>query len=724
MNENLSKLSRIAFRPGVIIRNIRYWVVAALVSSIALLAAYQVPYTYSVDLGNPIDARFLAGFQEIEADPGLNFRWTTANSSVSFPGIVQNQNYQLSIRLAAGPRPSDAPSPEVTILANGAMLKALEVRKGLRTIVMNISPQMVGRGPDLLVNISSQTFVPSKTIPSSTDDRNLGVIIDHIELAPTGAPIGSIALPPLNQWLGWLLAAWLWLALIIRTGWAPNSVARFVILVTGVLVFALGLVVARPWVTMVVWYACATLAFACIAARPFANWIAEFKATRRIPFGFIHTLGISDSRVRLIAELVIILVLSINYLTSVVLPLRYQVLGDFYVYYAGANVWLNSGNPYDQNQLQMFNQARHILDGQIGPFTSPPSALLFFAPFAVLPLADAKAAWLIFGFVLLAASGLFLWLAVRASVSHPASPIWLALMFSASQSLEHSFDFGQVNTLYSFLFAFGLWAWTKRRTALTGAGMAVGAAVKVFSGIFIPYFLLKRAWRALAASVIVGAVLGIVSAIFTGAQTWLVYIVQVLPEASAHRVSSFDQSLLVFLRRTNFLIGLVPDNDQLDKTPSLGMSLVALGLTVAVIAVTAYWFSHFVQQDDLHEQLEFALVIVVMMLVLPRMWEHYLMWLILPFFLILTYIANRPVPFVAQLVLLLLLGVSWIISQDGADLFTRPGWPTWLISLGLYGILLIFLCLLYLSALAPALSSASNRDPQMERAIETRPQEV
>lgn len=699
MNDNRLRSIGESSSPSRALHLTRTFVLAGLLSWLALLAAYQVPYTYSMALGRSIESAFVKGFYEAETDPAMSFRWTTANSSVTLPAVVQNQAYQVDLRLAAGPRPSGAPLPAVTLFANGVQVRTLAPKPELRSYIVKIAPQIIASSADLTLQIAVPPFIPSKTITGSSDDRSLGVMVERIEMAPAGPPAGLIAVPPLTQWLGWLVAGSIWNALILRTGWMRTSNGRRLWLLSGSLLLAVALIFARQWVAAGVWYICAALAAGLAIARPMSGWVAELKSTRRIPFGFIHTLGIANPRVRLFVEFAIIVLLAANYLVTVILPLRNQVLGDFNVYYAGTSVWQRGGDPYDQSQLQVFSQSTSLFKGQIGPFTSPPSALLFFAPFAMLPITSAKTAWLLVSFLLLIGSGAFLWLAVRSSVRRPPSAVWIALMFASSQSLQDSFDFGQVNTLYSFVFALGLWAWTRRQSALTGAAMAVGAGVKVFSAIFLPYFLLKRAWQALAAAVLTGAVLVLASTISTSLRTWLDYLLIVLPEASAHRVSAFDQSTLVFLRRSNYLLGFLPDNDQLDKTPSWQMSLIALGVTVSLLLFTAWWIGRWSQKETLHDQVEYAIVIAVMMLVLPRMWEHYLMWLILPFYMILAFIGNRLVSAPAQITIIILLGLGWLLSQNGPGLFTQPDWPTPLISIGLYGTFIIYVCLLYLSSL-------------------------
>lgn len=688
---------------------------------LAVLIAYQAPYRYALDLYRQSDAIFATGFDKMDDDPTNEFRWTAGNSSLVFPAVAQNQSYRLSLRLAAGPRPASLPPPVVALFANGVLVRSIQARAALRTYTLDIPPQTISKSPDLVIQISAPTFVPSDVIPDSSDSRHLGVVVDHFELMPLTAPNGGLALPPANQWLGWAVATWLWLGLILIAGWGKKWQVSLGLVLLAIALEAIGLVLARPWVAAGVYYICIALAAACVVVRPFSGWLEKLVSNRRIPFEFLQTLGIENLRLRALVEGAVVLALGAIYLVRIVLPLGNETLGDFSVYYAGANVWLQGGNLYDQTQLQQFNLTHHLLDGPIGPFTSPPSALVLFAPFAVLPFAQAKTAWLVFGFVLLVASGLFLWLAVRASVNRPPSSVWLALMFYTSGSLQHTFEFGQVNTLYSFLFALGLWAWTVRRSVVTGVAMVFGAAIKVFSGIFLVYFLFKRAWRALAATITGGAFLILVTSLFAGMQTWLNYALEILPDASAHRVSSFDQSLLIFLRRTNYLMGLVHDNPQLDKTPSAEMSIIAFVFTLFILVLTAAWLGRFAHRDALHEQLEFAAVIVVMMLVLPRMWEHYLMWVILPLYLIMAFLANRTLQLAEQIAVVIVLCMSWVMSQDSPELFTRSDWPTALISVGLYGVFLIYLCLLYMATRSPLRAAVALDGAKVQSPSNTQP---
>jgi hypothetical protein len=677
------------------------WLIVALLALATLLAVYQIPYAYSVDLGDAYDWLFVSGFHESESDPNLNFRWSSADSRIVFPAVVQNQNYRLSLRLAAGPRPETASPPEVTLYVNDEAVTSFEAQPEITTYTVKVESAIVTRDPNLRLQISVPTFNPSKSIAGSADNRNLGVIVDRVQLQPSGLPAGLIALPPLGQLLGWAVAAWLWFELFIKTGWAHTPQVSLGALLGGELMLATGFALARPWLAASVWYACAVLAVGWVSAPPLARWIAELRATRSIPFGFLHTLGIRNARARAVVESAAVALIAIYFFVNVVLPLRDAPLGDFATYYATSGIWLQGGNFYDADQLQKFNASHAVLNGKIGPLSYPPSSVVLFAPITLLPIGQAKAVWLLFSFSLLIGAGVLLLLALRTSSAVPASPVWLALMLAYSQSLRHSLEFGQVGPLFFFLFALGLWSWTNRRSALTGVSVVLATAFKLFPAIFLGYFLWKRAWRTLVATVALGAALAVATLVVTGRELWIEYLTGVLPDSSFHRPSNFDQSLLVFLRRINSIGGWLYDNNQLDKTPSLELRAVMLVISMALLALTFWIFYRFASRDALQPELEFAAVLTLMLLILPRMWEHYLMWLILPLYLILNALANRQIPWFAQIGVVVLFALSVPLSQDAPGFFTQPNFPPALVSLGLFATVLVYLSLLYFLSRAP-----------------------
>src|SRR5205823_14479522 len=57
---------------------------------------------------------------------------------------------------------------------------------------------------------------------------------------------------------------------------------------------------------------------------------------------------------------------------------------------------------------------------------------------------------------------------------------------------------GNVNLFILFLVVASLYAYRERRDYVSGLFLALGIACKVTPALFIPYFVWKRAWRALA----------------------------------------------------------------------------------------------------------------------------------------------------------------------------------------------------------------------------------
>ncbi|MGB8646321.1 MAG: glycosyltransferase family 87 protein [Anaerolineae bacterium] len=676
----------------------RTWLLVAAVASLALLVAYQIPYTYRLNMGQPEVALFTTGLLPRERQPQYDFRWSTAHATLVLPAVVQNQKYRLELVLAAGARPASAPVPELAVTANGMLLDQAQIDPAADTYTFTVDPAVVARSSNLTVALDVPTFNPSETIPGSTDDRDLGVQVISARLTPDGPPIGLVALPPWTQWLGWTLLLLLYALLLRRTRLLPTRRQEWLGVGVGALLLLLGLTLARSLAASQIWPLCGIMAALALVAPTFLGWVARSRAEGRLSLEFLHTLGIPNPRTRAAVEGVLITAIAIYYLVAVVLPLRSTTLGDFATYYVTGGIYLQGGDFYDADQLQAFNDQHHILPGKIGPLSYPPAAVVMYAPIALLTWSQAKLVWLVLSYAFLVAAAVLLWLALRQSSAQPASPIWLALMLLYSQSLQHSLEFGQVGPLFIFLFAAALWGWTNRRATSTGAAIVIATAFKIFPGIYLAYFLWRRAWRNLIQTIAIGAGVLIATLLVTGPGRWLTYFTAVLPDSSFHRPSNFDQSTLIFLRRINSMLGWLPDNSQLDKTPSIQMQVLALVVSGLLLALTLAVFYRHPARDAQGNQVEFGVALALMMLLLPRMWEHYLMWLILPLYLMLNGLANRQIGLAAQVGVLALFLISLPISQDAPGFFTQPGFPPALTSLGLYGNFLILLGLLYLSA--------------------------
>ena len=172
---------------------------------------------------------------------------------------------------------------------------------------------------------------------------------------------------------------------------------------------------------------------------------------------------------------------------------------DIDVYRMGGRAWL------DDQPLYAATSLFHTRAGINLPFTYPPLAAIFFAPFAWLPLPAAGVAITVLTLVLLVVS---VWLALTRLAVCPdrsADRWWLTVAISAVAAvalapLHATFDFGQINVV---LMALVLADCAPVRTRWPrGLLLGVAIALKLTPAVFILYFLLRRDVRAAVTSML------------------------------------------------------------------------------------------------------------------------------------------------------------------------------------------------------------------------------
>jgi hypothetical protein len=138
-------------------------------------------------------------------------------------------------------------------------------------------------------------------------------------------------------------------------------------------------------------------------------------------------------------------------------------------------------------------------------FKYPPAAAFIYLPLTVLPTSRAKAVWLFLNLVALGAS---LRLALRLALGERDVPwtLWLLPPLIMGKFLLRELELGQINLLILLLMLlsarFLVRAETEKRTGFeTAAGALWGAAtaLKPYTLVFLPYFLVRGKFKALAA---------------------------------------------------------------------------------------------------------------------------------------------------------------------------------------------------------------------------------
>jgi hypothetical protein len=684
------------------------WLVVALGTVAAILLAYQVPYVCSVSLGTIRDGPFVEGFLERTGTPEYSFRWSQEASTILLPGVAWRQDQELMLRLAPGLRPPDAPSPEVDVLANGTEVARFEIAPGFRNYRIPLRSEVLTTTGVLRVELN----VP----PFPWDGRDLGVVVEKVRLRPSDGAGRTVALPPIPLTLAWILNGLLWLALVLQTPFGRRRSWLWAAVVGGEAGLALCMALAREWTALLTAHACGALALGNALAWQWPRWREQARTGERAPLRFLHTLGVANEAWRTRLEAGIIALVATHFALTVLWPLREWGPKDFRLYHAAGTLWVEGGDYYDVQAVRS-RFGGDVPDKTGFAFTNPPSAAAVYAPLARLPLARATAVWRVLnvGFILVA--GLLMWASTRPSTDTPPSPVWLTLLLCGSEPLRITLRMGQVGLLVLLLLAACLWGIARRRPLLAGVSLAAAAAVKVLPGFPLLYFVWRRDWRTTGAAVASGALLLAGLLAFGGVGPWQTFLFRVLPAVSSPAAYFGNQSVQGFLERLagepapmqarfNFTFALPGD------APHPATRVVGYGVALGALALTAWWMRRHPADDPLHRTLELATTVPLMLLAAPLVWEFYLTWLIPTIHVLLVVLSSRSLTARGQVGVAGTLAVSWALMQlDTTDTYRLPGWPVPLMSLGLYAVVLVFGCSLYLLRQTSRVS-ASRAEPR------------
>jgi hypothetical protein len=202
----------------------------------AMVAAYQVPHRYAIDVGSPSDEAYVRNFHTrlTDTSTGPTYRWSDVYGYVVFPGLGGSRPFTVTVTLDSG---RQAP---VQIIVNGEQMFSGSSAAGWRTITLRVDakhPQAL-QSRDTVVELRSTDY---RTEEAPTESK--GVKVDSVVVEQDAQ--GSFIAPALSPLL-WLSVALLLAYLAVGralTGYASESRARLgalVVMVAG----GVGLVVA------------------------------------------------------------------------------------------------------------------------------------------------------------------------------------------------------------------------------------------------------------------------------------------------------------------------------------------------------------------------------------------------------------------------------------------------------------------------------------------------
>ena len=320
----------------------------------------------------------------------------------------------------------------------------------------------------------------------------------------------------------------------------------------------------------------------------------------------------------------------------------------------------------------------------------PPFFGVLFLPLVFLPPVTGISLWFWLNLVL---SVIAAWLAVHVvaeplpTATRPCWKIWLPYTMTAPVVISN-LETGQVNILIVALLYGALFLYTRERDWRGGFLLGMATAVKLTSGLFIPYFLLKRQWRVVGGSA-VGVLIAWVAVPMTLLgwtayidvhRGWLEKVAPFLAEGTyAEGLGGFrhtNQSLSAALQRT------------LARTPAGGgredlyvnvVSLSPATVTTLVrligfgMLVGLGWLCRF-RGDHRHGPqfgLECALVMIAALLLSPISWINHYVVLLFPYVVAVHYVATQPRTLPERRFMVIAAGSSFLLLLSSVSVLLQ-----------------------------------------------------
>ncbi len=342
----------------------------------------------------------------------------------------------------------------------------------------------------------------------------------------------------------------------------------------------------------------------------------------------------------------LLLIIGVSSISYTFFSLFNSFLPDFSVYYYSTKNAVLGINPYlDQNTYTLL--------------TYPPFTLVFFIPFLILSFGLASKLWLVVSLSSFILGLYFL---------YKAKPIdktlfWIIFALTAfSFPFKFTLGMGQVNLVLFFLISLTLYSLTKKTNIGASISLAVSVALKLIPLFFLVVLLVRGQFKALVFSTIFTVGIIFFSILVFGKEIHIYYLNELVPRLSQNGGDVyFNQSITGLFAREGLSGDLIHP------------------IRVLLLLLTLFCI---LKRKDLFYA--FSLMISFILLTNSFSWQHHLVLLILPFYLLLSEVKDK----YKIVVLLSYLLVALNFKNPEAINFSL------LLSHGFFGILLIFIMLL------------------------------
>ena len=194
---------------------------------------------------------------------------------------------------------------------------------------------------------------------------------------------------------------------------------------------------------------------------------------------------------------------------------QWPVASDFAKFYASGRLLAEGQDIYAPVPLQQYGPlppAFHPTNHVLGSNLNPPAVTLVFLPFAMLSISSALRAWAILSLGLALLSCALIWREMNPPPRQSAGLLWLFCGFLLYFPTFAALQLGQLTFLTFFVLVVAWLAVKSDHEIVAGVLIGLALSIKLFIGLVVVYFLIRRRWRIVfwsslifAATIIVGA---------------------------------------------------------------------------------------------------------------------------------------------------------------------------------------------------------------------------
>lgn len=299
-------------------------------------------------------------------------------------------------------------------------------------------------------------------------------------------------------------------------------------------------------------------------------------------------------------------------------------------YYSGQNIYSPVIRPLNVAQAAVLHKTSITLFSDL----NTPFFILLLLPFAYLTYGNALLIWSLISFISMIVAVLLILRSCPTIWQNYAIRIWILVGFLIYFPTYANFCIGQISSIVLLITA-GAWlACRKKYDIYAGVLLGFAFSFKLFFGLFLIFFLVRKQWLALIIMLITFLSSTVISILFFGIKTFQNYL------TTLHSInwyaSSWNASIVGFIYR---IFGTNNNNNHVWVNGNYTTSIIYI--IICLLLLSYYVWTIYAQQNKKpafmcnqnHKELDwqFSLTIILMLLLSPLAWLYYFPLLLIPF---------------------------------------------------------------------------------------------